>query len=139
VTAFVLDASVAMAWCFHDEATQVSRQLLDQLEGDAAAVPTSWRLEVANVLASSERARRITAARSAEFIEMLDGLAIDTDDETPIRALAQILDLARAQALTAYDAAYLELAMRLGVPLATKDTELGAAAERVGVRVLWVT
>lgn len=139
MTAFVLDASVAMAWCFHDEATQASRRLLDQLEGDGAAVPTSWRLEVSNVLASSERTRRITAARSAEFIEMLDGLAIEIDDETSIRALAQTLDLARAQTLTAYDAAYLELAMRLGVPLATKDKELGEAAERLGVRVLWAT
>lgn len=137
MTAFVLDASVTMAWCFQNEATEASDRLLGELVQDAAAVPSSWHLEVANVLTTSERRRRITAAGSAEFIEMLSGLVVDVDDETPARAWSQVLDLARAERLTAYDAAYLELAMRLGAPLATKDKELGEAAERLGVRVYW--
>lgn len=139
MTAFVLDTSVAMAWCFKNEATEASDQLLDRLDRDAAAVPGSWHLEVANVLTSSERRRRISAAGIAEFLEMLNGLIVDTDDETSARAWRQIVDLARAERLTAYDAAYLELAMRLGVPLATKDRDLGEAAERLGVEVLWGT
>jgi predicted nucleic acid-binding protein len=139
VTAFVLDASVAMAWCFGDEATPASKQLLDQLEAGTASVPTLWHLEVANVLASGQRRHRITAARIVQFIDMLDGLEVAVDQETPARAFGEILDLARAEKLTSYDAAYLELAMRLGVPLATKDRQLGQAAERLGVEVLWAT
>ena len=139
MTAYVLDASVTMAWCFNNEATSASDALLEQLEGEAALVPMSWHLEVADVLAMSERRRRITPARSAQFIEMLRGLEIVFDEETPARAWAEILDLARTEWLTAYDAAYLELAMRLGLPLATKDRELGQVAERLGVEVLWAT
>jgi predicted nucleic acid-binding protein len=137
VTAFVLDASVAMTWCFKNEATPASDELLEHLELEAAAVPTSWHLEVANTLAMAERRKRITPADAAQFIGMLAGLEIDVDKETPARAWHQILDLARSERLTAYDAAYLELAMRMGVPLATKDEELGEAAGRLGVVVLW--
>jgi predicted nucleic acid-binding protein len=137
VTAYVLDASVAMAWCFKDEGTLASDRLLEQLEREAAAVPTLWHVEIANVLAVGERRHRITPARSAQFVGMLDGLGIAVDEEMPTRAWRQILDLARSEQLTAYDAAYLELAMRLGIPLATKDDDLGKAAERLGVRVLW--
>lgn len=139
MTAFVLDASVAMAWCFGDEATAASKHLLDELEAEEAMVPTSWHLEVANVLAVSERRNRITAARIVQFIEMIEALDIIVDQETPSRAFGQILDLARAERLTSYDVAYLELAMRLGVPLATKDRQLGQVAERLGVQVLWAT
>jgi predicted nucleic acid-binding protein len=139
LTVYVLDASVTMAWCFENEATSASDRLLERLEGEAAVVPTSWHLEVANVLATSERRGRITPARSAQFVEMLRGLGIVVDEETLARAWEGILDLARSERLTAYDAAYLELSMRLGVPLATKDRELGEAAERLGVTVFWAT
>ncbi len=139
MTAFVLDASVAMAWCFGDEATSASKQLLDQLEMGTAIVPTLWHLEVSNVLAASLRRHRITAARVAQFTEMLDGLEIAVDQETPSRALNEILDLARSEGLTSYDAAYLELAMRLGIPLATKDRQLGEVAENLGVQIFWAT
>ena len=88
------------------------------------------------MLALSERRGRITQARTAEFIALIEGLKIIIDEETPLRAFTRILDLAREQRLTAYDAAYLELAMRLGVPLASKDRDLCDAADRVGVSAI---
>jgi predicted nucleic acid-binding protein len=136
VTSLVLDASITLCWCFEEEATSATDQLLERLQSESAAVPMFWYLEVANVLAVAERRRRITAADMAEFIELLETLMIDLDHETPARAFTRVLDLARSQRLTAYDAAYLELSMRLGIPLATKDAALGGAAMRLGVTVL---
>jgi predicted nucleic acid-binding protein len=136
LTDLVLDASVALAWCFEDEATVATAAVFQRLTQDAASVPVIWRIEVANVLATAERRRRITLADSAAFIAKVEGLEILVDEETSSRAFTRILDLARAEGLTAYDAAYLELAMRLGVPLASKDRALCDAAERVGVTVL---
>ena len=135
MTDLVLDASVALTWCFKNEATAAADRVLERLAAEAAYVPVIWHLEIANVLALSERRRRITPAGSAEFIALLETLEIVIDEETPSRALGRVLDLARAERLTAYDAAYLELAMRLGIPLASKDDNLCDAAERVGVSV----
>jgi predicted nucleic acid-binding protein len=135
VTDLVLDASVALAWCFKNEATAAADHVLERLAAEAASAPAIWHLEIANVLALSERRRRITPARSAEFIALLGTLAIVVDEETSLRALGRVLDLARAERLTAYDAAYLELAMRFGIPLASKDIDLCNAAERLGVSV----
>ena len=132
----VLDASVALAWCFEDETTPATLKVLQILAVEVASVPAIWPIEVANVLALAERRRRITPAESAEFIGRLEGLAIEVDAGTLSRAFTRILDLAREERLTAYDAAYLELAMRLGVPLATKDGPLSAAAMRLGVTVV---
>lgn len=136
MTGLVLDASVALAWCFKNEATEASDRVLDSLAAEEAHVPAIWHLEIANVLALSERRRRITPAGSAEYIALLETLVILVDEETPARALGRVLDLAREERLTAYDAAYLELAMRLGIPLASKDGDLCDAAERLGVSVL---
>ena len=136
MTDFVLDASVALAWCFEDENTPSARQILARLRAEAASVPATWPIEVANVLALAERRRRITPADSAEFIAKLEDVAILVDEETSSRAFGRVLDLAREERLTAYDAAYLELAMRLGVPLASKDADLCNAAQRLGVSVL---
>jgi predicted nucleic acid-binding protein len=110
--------------------------VLDRLETETAVVPSLWHLEAANVLALAERKGRITAAGTAEFIAMVETLSIDVDQETPFRAFAEIFALARRQGLTAYDAAYLELAMRSGIPLATKDLALAAGARSLGVGVL---
>jgi predicted nucleic acid-binding protein len=136
VTGFVIDASVALAWCFDDEATAASRALLDRFKQEQAEVPSLWHLELANALVLSERRQRITAARASEFIDLIDGLPIVVDSETPARALGAVLALARREGLSAYDASYLELAMRRGVPLATKDGPLAQAARRVGVGLL---
>jgi predicted nucleic acid-binding protein len=136
VTEVVIDATVALAWCFRDERTEATAKLLERVQTDAAAVPSLWHLEVANVLALAERRRRITPAESTELIALLETLEIVVDEETPSHALGRVLDLAREERLTAYDAAYLELAMRLGIPLASKDVDLCDAAERLGVTVL---
>jgi predicted nucleic acid-binding protein len=136
VTEVVIDASVALAWCFRDQRTEATTKLLERVQTDAAAVPSLWHLEVANVLALAERRRRITPAESTELIALLETIEIVVDEETPSHALGRVLDLAREERLTAYDAAYLELAMRLGVPLASKDVDLCDAAERLGVSVL---
>ena len=135
MTDLVLDASVALTWCFKNEATVAADRVLERLAAEAASVPAIWHLEIANVLALSERRGRITSAGSAEFIELLETLEIVVDEETATRALGRVLDLAREERLTAYDAAYLELAMRLGIPLASKDGDLCDAAERLGVSV----
>lgn len=137
MSALVLDASVALSWCFENEANASTVELLERLNGETAAVPGIWHLEVANSLVLAERRRRITIADTAAFVALLHTLDLWVDDETPTRAFVQVIDLARSERLTAYDAVYLELAMRLGAPLATKDRELGEAAGRLGVEVLW--
>jgi len=136
VSGFVIDASVALAWCFDDEATEATRALLDRFEEDHAQVPSLWHLELANALALGERKKRITPARTAEFIALVGGLPIVIDEQTPNHALGTVLELARSEQLSAYDASYLELAMRRGVPLATKDGDLVKAARRMGVGLL---
>jgi predicted nucleic acid-binding protein len=136
VSGIVIDASVALAWCFDDEATEGTRALLDRFEHERGEVPSLWHLELANALAVAERNRRITPARTSEFIALIGGLPIVVDEQTPSRALSAVLDLARNEKLSAYDASYLELAMRRGIPLATKDDDLAKAAGRVGVPLL---
>ena len=136
MTDFVLDASVALAWCFEDENTPSARQILARLRAEAASVPATWPIEVANVLALAERRRRITPADSAEFIAKLEDVAILVDEETSSRAFGRVLDLAREERLTAYDAAYLELAQRRTLPLATLDKDLCAATAALGLRLL---
>ena len=99
-------------------------------------VPVLWHLEVGNVLAQAERRGRIAAGDIAARIELLRRLPITTDDETAGRALRDTLALAREHKLTTYDASYLELATRCGLPLATRDRELQEAAGRMGVEII---
>jgi predicted nucleic acid-binding protein len=136
VSGFVIDASVAFAWCFDDEATEATHTLLDRFEDERAEVPSLWHLELTNALAMGERKGRITPARASEFIALIDGLPIVIDERTPNFALSSVLELSRRQQLSAYDASYLELAMRRGVPLATKDHDLARAANHMGVTLL---
>jgi predicted nucleic acid-binding protein len=135
VTAFVLDASAALSWYFDDEVTAAADRLLERLATETAAVPSLWFLEIANAMVIAERRGRVSPARSAEFIAQLEMLPIRSEQDSPV-AFTKILELARAQRLSTYDAAYLDLAMRLGVSLASKDAALCDAAERVGVTVL---
>ncbi len=136
MTGLVVDASIALAWCFEDEATAASWAILDRLSVEPAFVPSIWPLELANVLAGAERRGRIDAADIAEFLARLALLDLRVDEQTASRGLTEILALARAHALTSYDAAYLDLAMRDGVPLATRDRALADAAARCGVTVI---
>jgi predicted nucleic acid-binding protein len=132
----VLDCSVALSWCFEDEATPEADALLDRVRDEGALVPSLWHLELANVLLQAERRRRISAEDVATRLSLFAALPILTDPETMTRAWHDILSIARVEGLTTYDAAYLELAIRAGVPLLTKDGDLLAAAKRRGVAVL---
>jgi predicted nucleic acid-binding protein len=129
---FVLDCSITLAWFFEDEANAYAEAVEDSLAEASAVVPALWSLEVANGLLVGERRRRTTEAKVTQFLTLLRSLPITADDETAARAWQDTLPLARAHELSAYDAAYLELAMRRGLPLATLDEDL-AAAEAVGV------
>jgi predicted nucleic acid-binding protein len=132
----VIDCSVTMAWCFGDEATAKTVAVQNRLVSETAIVPAHWSLEVANVLAMAERRQRITATDAAEFLRLLGLLDIERDDQTPQRAFGEILALARSHNLTVYDAAYLELAQRLQLPLASLDVPLCQAADGLGIELL---
>ena len=136
MTSFVLDASVALAWCFDDESTPAAWALLDRLHATPAHVPSLWALEIGNILLGAEKRRRITQARTVAFLGILGDLDIRVDPDLPGRAFRDVLPLARERRLTTYDATYLELAMRLGLPLATKDKALARAAAALHVKTL---
>jgi predicted nucleic acid-binding protein len=125
-----------LSWCFEDESGPAADALIEKVATSGAAVPGLWSLEIANGLVTGERRRRIKPADTAAFVAMIEQLPIVADRATGSRALHETLSLAREHGLTAYDAAYLELAMRLGLPLATDDRRLGAAAPRAGVVLL---
>jgi predicted nucleic acid-binding protein len=131
--AFVLDGSVTMVWGFEDEDDEYAEAILDRMPGLQAYVPALWHLEVANALIVGERRGRTTPADAAHFLAILGAFPITVDDETIARAWSDTMHLARAHQLSAYDAAYLELALRRGLPLATLDDRLKAAAAVVGV------
>jgi len=130
---FVLDCSVTMAWCFDDEATAYTDGVRDCLADKRAVVPTIWPLEAANATLMGERRKRLDEARSQRFFVLLTALPIVVDDETSNRAFGEIVHLARTHQLSAYDSAYLELAIRRGLPLACNDGKLKNAAVAAGV------
>ena len=130
---FVLDCSVAMAWYFKDEANADANAVRRSLSGVGAVVPALWPLEVANILVSGERRGRGTEAEAGKWLRYLQMLPIRVDDETATRAWSDTLHVARSYGLSAYDACYLELALRLGLPLASLDETLKAAATSAGV------
>jgi predicted nucleic acid-binding protein len=138
VTAFVLDASIALAWCFADEATPATDALLDRLADEEAVAPALWRLEVADALAMSERRGRLSPAGLTRSVTLLQRLAVAVDLAGSDRAFREVLDLARRERLTVYDAAYVELALRLGLPLASKDAQLRNAAAGLGLALLGI-
>jgi predicted nucleic acid-binding protein len=135
VRALVIDSSSALSWCFEDEASPGSDALFERVRDHGAVVPELWHLEVANVLLQAEKRGRITVADVAMRLALIAELPITTDNETTARAWREILPLARAEGLTTYDAAYLELAIRRGLPLMTKDAGLIATAGRSGVAI----
>ena len=133
---FVIDNSVVMTWCFKDEINQSADTILDRLEVSTAVVPSIWPLEVGNVLLVAERKKRLSKADSTRFIVLLTGLPIIIEQEPPERMMKDILALAREHQLSTYDASYLDLAMRKGLPIATLDNKLKAAAKRSQVPIL---
>jgi predicted nucleic acid-binding protein len=133
---WVFDASITMAWCFDDERTNATDQLFRRLANSPATVPQLWPLEVANVLILATRKGRLSPEKRAEFVAVLNASPIHIDAATASGAFDPIMRIADAHRLTAYDAAYLELALRLRLPLATLDQDLRAAAASAGVDLL---
>ena len=134
---FVLDASMTLAWCFEDEGTPFTESVFDQLRaGSDCVVPAIWPSEVANGVRQAERRGRITPERANDFLLMLLAQPISVVDPSSEQTFQAVLDLARDQQLTVYDAMYLDLALREGLPLASLDDPLRAAADRVGVALV---
>lgn len=133
---FVIDNSVVMSWCFQDETNKYADDVLGFLEEGIAYVPAIWPLEVSNVLLVAERRKRLSQADSSRFISLLNELPIIVDQESPERMLSEILALAREYKLSSYDASYLDLAMRKGLPVATTDINIIAAAKRSSVPII---
>jgi len=129
----IVDASVAAAWCFEDEASAFTEAALDEVVRNGASVPALWIFEMANVLAMAERRGRVDAERVARFLDALLALPVRVDHREAAALAPALVRVSRAQRLTAYDASYLELAMRTGLSLATRDAALRTAAEHVGV------
>ncbi len=136
MTRFVLDASTTLAWCFEDEHSISADKILDLMAVSEALVPTIWPLEVANALLTGERRKRITESEVSHRLSLLAELNIRVDEAGASAGVNELVALARSVKLSAYDAAYLWLAMREGLPLATLDSALRQAARRVGVRLL---
>lgn len=130
---FVLDASLALAWSFDDEPEPTGPLSFELLARDQAIAPSVWSLEIANALMVAERGGRVTRNDVTRLVSMLREFRLEVELTTPQLALAAVLDVARDYDLTSYDASYLELAMRRGLPLASLDRRLRTAAEGAGV------
>jgi predicted nucleic acid-binding protein len=133
---FVLDASVTLAWAFADESTPYAEAVFDRLRDSDAIVPHVWWLEVANALLVGERRNRMTVFRSEHFLDVLRSLPVNVGGGVGIAPVDRLLSLGRDLGLTVYDASYIELALRRGMPLATLDGRLRSAAERSGVALV---
>lgn len=127
----VLDASTALTFVLRDERDESTASLLASIRNTPAVVPAIWRPELLNGLISARRRRRIDDAGIQEALELLDCLQIDVDSNPP--AFTTLYAVANANALSAYDACYLELAKRRQLRLATGDTDLIRAARQSGV------
>ena len=133
---FVVDSSVALAWCFEDEQTRPVMDLLDRVAESGAIAPSLWPLEALNGLLMAERRRRLDAKRRQRLAGFLRGLPITLDAETVDQAWTATARLAERHRLTLYDAAYLELAQRRKLPLATLDGDLIKAGKALGMTLL---
>ena len=132
----VVDASLAIAWYFEDESNEATEGVLDRVTESGAVVPGLWRLEVANAFQMAVRRKRIDAAYRDASLGELALMPITVDDETNSYAWTTTLRLAERFSLTLYDAAYLELAQRRSLPLATLDRNLRAAAPALNIQLL---
>jgi predicted nucleic acid-binding protein len=134
----VLDASMTLAWLFprHDPAeAALADQALDELDYEEFAVPAIWYDEVANALLRGERKGLVTLSQTTAFLAELDLADIESETDSPRLRQSVVMALARSHGLTAYEAMYLELALRRGAPLATFDQQLAEAIRKAGGRV----
>lgn len=130
---FVLDGSVTLAWLFQDEQDPYADAIIARLPKLEMLVPRLWHLEIANVLIMGEKRKRCSQADTIQWLSYLSALPVVVDGETEARAWSDTISLARQFGLSSYDASYLELALREGLPIATLDALLKAAAQAVGV------
>lgn len=133
---FVLDSSVALAWLLPDENNDAADALVDRLESEAAVVPAIWRLEVGNVLLMARRRERLTDKDVERLVAVLVTLPVEQEPAPDDEGLTKLMRIAREHGLTSYDAAYVEVAHRRGIPLATLDQKLSAACAAANVEVL---
>jgi len=135
LTGIVVDASVALAWCFPDEASEYADGVLVALEGRTVIVPAVWALEITNAVLVAERRKRVKQQDVRRFVELLGGLTIIEHSQTVADTVRHVLPLARAYNLSAYDAAYLDVAVRQAAPLATLDRALQKAGRSAGLKI----
>lgn len=133
---FVLDTSVCLAWCFEDERGPEADRIFDLMESSEALVPAIWPIEIGNALFAGERRNRIAAAAVLHSLDLLRSLTIHVNHAETLNDVQGLVALARLHKLSIYDAAYLSLAMREDIPLATLDRALARAAKSAGLRVL---
>jgi predicted nucleic acid-binding protein len=136
LTRFVLDASVVLAWCFEDEVKPLAELALDALRAGEASVPPIWPAEVGNALLVAERRGRAKPAGTTRSLELIRSLRIRIVEDGAGTDPSRLVAFARSHNLSTYDAAYLALALREGLPLATLDSELRKAARKTGVPLL---
>lgn len=138
MNSFVLDYSATMSWCFEDEKTEEGDFILDCLRLDErnALVPSLWHLEVVNVLSIAERHKRISTAKAILFLDLLSELPIHIDEHQ--NEPQELFFLSKTYGLSAYDTAYLSLALKVQIPLATLDKKLKTAAKLAGIPLLEV-
>lgn len=132
---FVLDNSVVTGWYLPEQATAYGAAIATRLESDKALVPTLWQLELANVLKTACTRGKLDLETARQILDALGNLPIEVDT-SPAPGQRQLFELAMRHKLSSYDAAYLELAMRHGLPIATQDAQLKEAAIAAGVSVL---
>jgi len=134
---FVLDASIVLTWCFPDEEARKAEEISERIAlGDKPAVSSFWRHEVLNALLMGEKRKRLTSALTRTFIHDLERLPVEVDAPESVTVFHVTAGLCRKHGLTAYDAAYLELAMRNRIPLATADGALERAARAEGIEIV---
>jgi len=139
VSRFVLDASVVLTWCFPDENTDLAQRVADRFkQGDTAMAPSFWPHEVLNALLAGEKRKRISEAMIRSFLEDLAALPVMLEQIPAGIVFDRIQSLSRKHGLTAYDAAYLDLALENGLALATLDEALVRACKNAGATSLWV-
>lgn len=136
MNAYVLDCSIAVSWCFEDEASEEADQLLLKVQEQGALVPALWYLEFGNVLIQAKKKGRISEFQLMTSMDLIRQLPISTDPISPNKTMNVIMLLATQHGLTTYDASYLELALRFNIFLLTKDAHLRKAANKLGIQVL---
>jgi predicted nucleic acid-binding protein len=136
VVLIVLDCSAVLAMCFEDEGVELAENLFDYFVGDSAVAPAIWPLEVSNALSSAVKRNRIAKAESIHLFHLISALPVDVQQAgIALESYEPVFELAENVSLCAHDASYLHLAMSLGLPLATLDTNLIRAAREMGTQI----